>query len=116
MKSFLVRAALPRFARWLLPAASIRPRRSWPTRKPVLGPALNLQLYTLRDGHAHDPERTRFRWDGKRYAHAGGGMNDVASFTVHPFEGGDFIIQSVSAEHPEHVEYALMHTLAEGVY
>lgn len=87
-----------------------------PNAQPVLGPTLNLQLYTLRDGHAHEPERTRFRWDGKRYVRASGGLKDVASFTLHPFESGDAIVQSVSARHPEHVEYALMHTLADGVY
>ena len=84
--------------------------------KPELGQTLTLQLYTLRDGRARDPERTRFRWNGKRYVHAGGSLKDVASFTLHPFEGGDFIVQSVSVRHPEHVEYALMHTLAPGVY
>ena len=87
-----------------------------PDAQPVLGLKLNLQLYTLRDGHALDPERARFAWDGKRYVHEGGGLKDVASFTLHPFEGGDSIVQSVSARHPEHVEYALMHTLTEGVY
>ena len=84
--------------------------------QPVLGPTLDLQLYTLRDGHAYDAERTRFRWDGKRYVHARGGLKDIASFTVHPFEGDDSIVQSVSVRHPEHVEYALMHPLADGVY
>lgn len=84
--------------------------------KPELGPTLNLQLYTLRDGHALDPERTRFKWDGKRYVRGGGGLKDIASFTLHPFEGGNSIVQSVSTRHPEHVEYALMHTLADGVY
>ncbi len=84
--------------------------------QPVLGPKLNLQLYTLRDGHAVDPERARFRWDGKRYVHSGGGLKDVASFTLHPFEGSDTIVQSVSARHPEQAEYALMRTLADGVY
>jgi hypothetical protein len=84
--------------------------------QPLLGTKLNLQLYAMRDGHATDPERTRFAWDGKRYVRAGGGMKDVASFTLHPFGGDDVIVQSVSTRHPEHVEYALMHTLADGVY
>ena len=84
--------------------------------QPVLGERLHLQLYSLREGHAHDPDRARFMWDGKRYVRAGRGMKDVASFTLHPLEGSDFIVQSVSTEHPEHVEYALMRTLAEGVY
>ena len=33
-----------------------------PNAQPVLGLKLNLQLYTLRDGHALDPERARFAW------------------------------------------------------
>jgi hypothetical protein len=84
--------------------------------QPMLGKEVLLQLYGLRDGHAVDPERTHFIWDGKRYVRAGGGLKDVASFTLHPFEGGDAVVQSISARHPEHVEYALMHTLADGVY
>jgi hypothetical protein len=46
----------------------------------------------------------------------GYGMNDVKGFTVHPFEGGDFIIQSLPTRHPQHAEYAVMHPLADGVY
>jgi hypothetical protein len=84
--------------------------------QPVLGPRLNLQLYSLRDGHAHDPECARFTWNGKLYVQSGHGMNDVKGFTVHPFEGGDYIIQSLPARHPQLAEYALMHQLAEGVY
>ena len=84
--------------------------------QPTLGKRLSLQLYTLRDGHASGSERARFVWDGRRYKQAGGGMKDVASFTLHPFEGGDSIVQSISTRHPEHTEYALMHPLADGVY
>jgi hypothetical protein len=84
--------------------------------QPVLGKRLDLQLYTLRDGHASGAERARFIWDGHRYKHAGGSIEDVASFTLHPFEGDDSIVQSVSTRHPEHIEYALMHPLADGVY
>ena len=43
-------------------------------------------------------------------------MKDISSFTLHPFEGDDSIVQSVSARHPEHVEYAIAHPLADGVY
>lgn len=84
--------------------------------QPVLGPRLNLQLYSLREGHAFDPERASFAWNGKRYVHSGGGMKDVSGFTVHPFEAGDYIIQSSPVRHPQTAEYALMRKLAEGVY
>jgi hypothetical protein len=84
--------------------------------QPALGQRLNLQLYSLRDGHAFDPERSRFTWNGKLYAHASGSLDDVRGFTLHAFEGGDYIVQSIPAGHPEHIEYALMRKLAEGVY
>jgi hypothetical protein len=84
--------------------------------QPLLGQRLNLQLYTLRDGHAYEPERTSFTWNGKLYAHASGSLRDVRAFSVHSFEGGDYIIQSVPDRHPDIREYALMRKLAEGVY
>ncbi|HEX5211782.1 MAG TPA: hypothetical protein VFW22_08625 [Pseudolabrys sp.] len=85
--------------------------------QPMLGKQAHLQLYGLRDGHAVDPERVHFTWDGKRYVRAGGGgLKDIASFTLHAFDGGDAIVQSVSTRHPEHVEYALLHILTDGVY
>ena len=87
-----------------------------PDSQAVLGERLNLQLYSLRAGHAFDPERTSFTWNGKLYAHASGSLEDVRAFSVHPFEGSDYIVQSTPARHSEHVEYALMRTLAEGVY
>jgi hypothetical protein len=84
--------------------------------QPIFGPHLRLQLYGLRQGYAHDPERARFTWNGKLYAQTGNGMNDVAGFSVHPFEGGDYIVQSVPVRKPQNLEYALMHKLADGVY
>ncbi len=84
--------------------------------QPLLGTKLNLQLYSLRDGHAYDPERSRFIWNGKLYAHASGSLKDVRAFSVHPFEGNDYIAQSLPANHPEHVEYALMRKLVGGVF
>lgn len=84
--------------------------------QPVFGPRLNLQLYGLRQGYAHDPEQARFTWNGKLYTQAGSGMNDVAGFSMHPFEGGDYIVQSVPVRKPQNPEYALMRKLADGVY
>ena len=116
MKSFLVRVAFVALCSLALAGCIDSAAAILAEVQPVLGQRLHLQLYSLRDGHAHDPERAGFMWDGKRYVRAGRGMKDVASFTLHPFEGGDIIVQSVSTEHPEHVEYALMRALAEGVY
>jgi hypothetical protein len=83
---------------------------------PVLGAQLKLQLYSMRKGYADDPEQASFAWNGKLYAHAGGGMKDISGFSVHPFEGGDFIIQEVSVKRPQLAEYALMRPLTDGVY
>lgn len=82
----------------------------------VFGPRLKLQFYSLRKGFAHEPALANFKWNGALYAHAGGGMRDVSAFSVHPFEAGDYIIQSVPAKRARVSEFALMHKLAEGVY
>jgi hypothetical protein len=84
--------------------------------QPVLGARLKLQLYSMRKGHAEDPEQASFAWNGKLYVHAGGGMTDVRGFSVHPFEGGNYIIQSVPEKRPQMAEYALMRQLMDGVY
>jgi hypothetical protein len=116
VKPFIVRAAIAGLCALSLSACIDSSGPILSDSQPVLGARLNLQLYSLRAGHAHDPERTSFTWNGKLYAHAGGSMKDVSAFSVHPFEGGDYIVQSRPARHPEHVEYALMRKLAEGVY
>ena len=82
----------------------------------AFGPKLRVQLYTLRDGVAQEPERAAFAWNGALYEHAGGGMRDVSAFSVHPFEGGDYIIQEVPRKRPRIAEYALLHKIADGVY
>lgn len=84
--------------------------------QPILGPKLQLQLYSLRKGYADDPEKATYTWDGKLYVHAGGGMKDVSAFSVHAFEGGDFIVQDVPAKRPQMSEYGLVRQLADGVY
>jgi hypothetical protein len=84
--------------------------------QPVLGAQLKLQLYSMRKGYATDPEQASFAWNGKLYAHSGDGMTDVRGFSVHPFEGGSYIIQEVPVKRPQMVEYALMRPLADGVY
>jgi len=82
----------------------------------AFGPKLRVQLYTLRDGFAQEPEQAVFAWNGARYEHAGGALREVAAFSVHPFEGDDMIIQEVPAKRPRIAEYALAHKIADGVY
>ena len=84
--------------------------------KPLLGANLRLQFYGLHKGFAEEPEQADYVWSGTQYAHTAGGMTDTAAFTVHPFEAGNYIIQSVSADPKRKIEYALMRELAPGVY
>lgn len=84
--------------------------------QPLFGKDLRLQFYTLRKGIADEPEQASFKWDGERYVHAGGGMSDVAAFTMHRLEGRAYIVQSTAAKRPNIVEYAVAQKLTEGVY
>jgi hypothetical protein len=45
-----------------------------------------------------------------------GRASDVSGFTIHSFEGDDFIVQTVPTKHDEATEFALAHKLAEGVW
>jgi hypothetical protein len=87
-----------------------------PDAQPLFGKELRAQFYTLRKGFADEPEQALFKWDGERYVHAGGGMNDVTAFTIHRFEGRAYIVQSVAAKRPGVIEYAVAHKLTEGVF
>jgi hypothetical protein len=80
------------------------------------GKILKLQLYGLSKGFARDPQSVSFKWNGHYYARASGGLRDVSGFTIHPFEGDDFIIQTVPAKPRSPTEFAIAHRLAEGVW
>ena len=82
----------------------------------LFGPRATFQLYGLRKGFAVEPEQVTFAWDGARYVRKSGGLKDVGAFSVHPFEAGDYIIQSVPANKPGMTEYAVMHRLTDGVF
>ena len=116
MKRVSVRAAIAALCAGLLAGCvdSVGPILA--NSQPVLGAELKLQFYSMRKGYAADPEQASFAWNGKLYARTGGGMTDVRGFSVHPFEGGTYIIQSVPVKRPQMAEYALMRPLADGVY
>jgi hypothetical protein len=80
------------------------------------GKTLKLQLYGLSKGFARDPQSVSFRWNGQYYVRAGGGLRDVSGFTIHPFEGDDFIVQTVPAKPHSPTEFAIAHRLAEGAW
>ncbi len=82
----------------------------------LFGPRATFQLYGLRKGFAVEPERVTFAWDGARYGRTSGGLKDVHAFSVHPFEAGDYIVQSTPVKNPRMTEYAVMHRLTDGVY
>jgi len=83
--------------------------------KPVFGPKLDLQFYSLSKDVATEPTHETFAWNGALYVRSGGART-VEAFSVYPFEAGDYIIQSVPSKEPRKTEYALLHKLAEGVY
>jgi hypothetical protein len=116
VKSVLVRAGLAALCAVLLAGCVDSKGSILADSRPILGSRLKLQLYSMRKGYAEDPEQASFAWNGKLYAHAGGGMMDVRGFSVHPFEGGEYIIQSVPVKRPQMAEYALMRPLTDGVY
>ncbi len=84
--------------------------------QPLFGENLRLQFYTLSKGFADEPEQATFKWDGARYAHVSGGMNDVAAFTAHRLQSGAYIIQSEAAKRPGMYEYAVAQILTDGVF
>ena len=84
--------------------------------EPVFGKHLRLAVYSLRKGFAHEPGEVTFNWNGALYARASGALRDIAAFSAHPFESGDYIIQAVPSRRTAMTEYALLHRLAEGVY
>ena len=83
---------------------------------PVFGQQARFQFYTLRDGIARDPQTATYRWNGALYTRTGGGPRDIDGFSAHQFEGGAFIIQTVSARRPRITEYALAQKLVDAVY
>ena len=87
-----------------------------PNAEPVFGPRLRLQFYSLRGGFAHEPSQGDYRWNGGLYAHAAGKTGELSAFSVHPFEDGDYIIQTVPSGRIRVTEYALLHKLADGVF
>ena len=116
MRPFIVRAAIAALCALTLSGCIDSSGPILPDSQPVFGPRLKLQFYGLRKGFARDPEQANFTWNGALYAHAGGGMKDVSAFSIHPFEAGDFIIQSVPAKRARITEYAVVHKLVDGVY
>jgi len=116
VKTFAVRAVVAALCALSLSSCIDSASPILPDSQPLFGPRLKLQLYGLRKGIAVDPEQVTFTWNGALYARTGGGMKDVSAFSIHDFEAGDFIIQSVPAKQAGITEYAVMRKLVDGVY
>jgi hypothetical protein len=84
--------------------------------QPIFGEQLRLQFYSLRKGIADEPEQATYRWERGTYRHTGGGMTDIASFSVHPLTRDIFVVQSAAAKRPGIFEYAVARRLVAGVY
>ena len=82
--------------------------------QPLLGKEPHVRFYVLRDGTAHEPSAETFRWQDGRYVPVGGSAKDIGPFTLHAFEGADFIVQSIRSGKP--VEYGIARKLTDGVY
>jgi hypothetical protein len=82
--------------------------------QPLLGQKIHFQFYELRAGGAHKSAEETYRWQGARYVRTRGSKTDVREFTLHAFEGGDLIAQSVKSK--KLTEYAILHKIAEDAY
>ena len=100
----------------LMPAACIDSKAPILTdAKPLFGKQARFHFYGLRDDAAHDEKTVTYNWNGSRYV-VSGKRNNMEDFTIHAFEGSDFIVQGLSPKKGRSVEYALARKLADGVY
>jgi len=100
----------------LLPAACIDSKMPILTdAKPLFGKQARFHFYDLHEGGAKQEKAVTYKWNGSRYA-ISGKRNDMEDFTIHAFEGSDFIVQGLSPKKGRSVEYALARKLADGVY
>jgi hypothetical protein len=82
--------------------------------QPLLGQRPRIEFYVLRDGAAREPKAETFAWRNDRYHPARGAASDIHDFTLHPFEGGDLIVQSLRPGYP--AEYGIARKLADATY
>jgi hypothetical protein len=71
-------------------------------------------MFGLYNGTASAPTVSQFEWNGSRYA-VTGGSSEATDFTIHPFDGRDFIVQGLSSRRRA-IDYAVARRLADGTY
>lgn len=116
MKPFVVRAVIAAAFALSLSGCIDSANPILSDSQPLFGERARFQLYGLRKGFAVEPEQVTFAWKGAVYKRMHGGLRDVSTFSVHPFEGDAFIVQSISTKRPQMTEYAVMRRLTDGVY
>jgi hypothetical protein len=117
VKSFAIRAAFVALGACLLSGCIDSAKPILTDAKPLLGQHLRLQTYSLgAKGVTEGPGQAAYAWKGSYYAHLSGDMKDVPGFTVHPFENGDYIVQTRPKDPKASIEYALLHPFVPGVY
>jgi len=85
--------------------------------KAILGDRIQVHFFSLanKDG-SRDHTTAVFEWNGSRYLPLGTAAGDWSEFTVHPYEGRDFIVQTRQQRGAKATEYALARRLSEGLY
>jgi uncharacterized OsmC-like protein len=82
----------------------------------ILGEQIEVHLFGSSKGGAPPHTVATFQWNGSRYLPRGRSQQDFGDFTIHPYEGRDLIIQTLTARAPQSTEFALARRLAERVY
>jgi hypothetical protein len=82
---------------------------------PVLGDRGQIHVYTLAGGVARDPGIITYQWNGSRYLVRGKPVG-ITDFTLYPYEGRDFVIQTTSQRAPHMIGYGLARRLADATY
>ena len=82
---------------------------------PVLSDRGQIQVYTLEGGAARNRGTITYQWNGSRYLVRGKSVG-FTDFTLHPYEGRDFVIQTTSQRAPHIIEYGLARRLADATY
>jgi hypothetical protein len=83
----------------------------------ILGDRIQVHFFTPtnKDG-GRDHSTATFEWNGSRYLPLGSAAGNWSDFTVHPYEGRDFIVQTSQQRGARSTEYALARRLSEGLY
>ncbi len=81
----------------------------------LVGDGGQLHLFDIEEGGARNPRTYRFQWSGGRYV-ARGRPVEVSDFTIHAYEGRNFIVQARAQRPLRPYFYALARKVADGVY